>query len=290
MFFALFRTIFLHFLDKCVGFCYTVFVGGKKMNDNFIITEIHRVAMVDRDEYPEKKTKFSANLKYNELIFHYSGRTTVYFDDLALETSPNTIRFLPKGEVKKYEVERQESGECIFVAFSTDKEISGKAFVIDAEKNEKLGTLFKKLFSAWIGKSQGYYFETISILYKIFAEMQSNNFVPKQHYLKIKPAVDLLQDKFLSDEITVAKLAEICGIGESYFLRLFKEKFGMPPKRYIVQLRINHASELLRHGEYSVTQVAEMAGFSDIYFFSRQFKAYTGLTPSEFIKKYKSSK
>ena len=260
------------------------------MNDNFIITEIHRVTMVDRDEYPEKKTKFSSNLKYNELIFHYSGRATVYFDDLVLKTRPNTIRFLPNGTVKRYEVERETSGECIFVAFSTNGEISSEAFVIDAEKNEKLGTLFRKLFSAWIGKAQGYYFETISILYKIFAELQSDNFVPKQHYLKIKPAVDLLQDSFLNGELTVAKLAEICGIGESYFLRLFKEKFGMPPKKYIVQLRINHASELLRHGEYSVTRVAEMAGFSDIYFFSRQFKEYTGITPSEFAKKYKSSK
>ena len=48
--------------------------------------------------------------------------------------------------------------------------------------------------------------------------------------------------------------------------------------------------ELLRLESYSVARVAELSGFSDVYFFSRQFKEYMGLTPTEFVKKYKSSK
>ena len=260
------------------------------MEEKFIITDIHRVAMVGKSEYPDMKTSFSPNLKYNELIFHYSGQNTVYFDDLVMEESANTIRFLPKGVAKRYEVVRKERGECIFVCFCTDRPVSDCAFCIEASQNEKLGGLFKKLFTTWVGKNSGYYFESVSILYKIFAELQNDNYVPQRHYLKIKPAVDMIHERFLYEDIQIEKLSSLCGVGESYFQRLFKEKFGMPPKKYIIQLKINHACELLRLERYSVTQISEICNFSDVYFFSRQFKERMGITPTQFIKNYKSSK
>ena len=260
------------------------------MENNFIITGINRVIMVGPNEYKSLRTSFSSNLKYNELIFHFSGQSTVYFDDLVLETKPNTIRFLPEGSFAQYDVFRHEPGECIFVAFSADRPISDNAFVISALHKESIGNLFKKMFSVWIGKGDGYYFETISILYKIFAEIQKERHTPAAHYAKIKPAIDFIHDRFLKEELSVSALANMCGIKESYFKRLFKEKYGMPPKKYIIQLKINHACELLRLKEYSVTQIAEICNFSDIYFFSRQFKEYVGITPTQFAEKYRSSK
>ena len=260
------------------------------MEERFVITEIQRVVMVGKDEYPEKKTTFKAELSGNELIFHFSGHSTVYFDDLVLETKPNTIRFLPQGKRKRYEVLRHEAGECICVSFQADRVISPSAFVMEAWQNEKIGTLFKKLFSTWVGKNEGYYFKSLSILYAIFAELQSENYVPKQHYLKIKVATDAIHERFLEEELSVDALAKLCGMKSSYFQRLFKEKYGVPPKKYIIGLKINHACDLLRLERYSVTQIAELCNFSDVYYFSRQFKEYMGLTPTQFIQNFKSSK
>ena len=70
----------------------------------------------------------------------------------------------------------------------------------------------------------------------------------------------------------------------------FKEKFGISPKRYMVQLKINYACELLQLDHYSITQVADLCNFSDVCFFSRQFKEYMGISPTKFVKKYSSSK
>ena len=260
------------------------------MENKFIITEINRVAMVGKNEYPEEATSFSSNLFLNELIFHFSGRSTIYFDDLVFETVPNTIRFLPKGNFKRYDVFRHERGETIFVCFQTDRPIAPSAFICDARQNEKIGALFKKMFSTWVGRNNGYYFNTMSLLYKIFAEIQNENYVPSAHYHKIKPAIDMIHDCFLREDATVASLSRACGIGESYFQRLFKEKYGISPKKYMIQLRLNHACELLQMERYSVTEIASLSGFSDVYFFSRQFKERMGITPTEFIKKYKSSK
>ena len=260
------------------------------MEENFVITEIKRIVMVGKNEYSTPMISFGHRVPNNELIFHFSGHATVFFDDLVLETKPNTIRFLPQGETKRYDVLRHERGECIDICFSADRPLSQESFVIDARHNEKLGALFKKIFSTWVSKKEGYYFESLSLLYRIFAEMQKDTSAPKAHKSKIAPAMELIHNEFLSRDFSLGELASLCNMGESYFQKLFKKTHGISPKKYIIGLKINHACDLLRLERYSVTRVAQMCNFSDIYFFSRQFKEYMGISPTEFVKKYKSSK
>ena len=260
------------------------------MKEKFVITEIKRIVMVGKNEYSEPMLSFGHTLNYNELIFHFSGHATVFFDDLVLETKPNTIRFLPQGENNRYDLIRHERGECIDVFFRADRPISKQAFVMNASQNEKIGALFKKLFSTWVSKKEGYYFESVSLLYRIFAEMQKDSPISKQHKSKIAPAMDMIHSDFLTRDFSLSELAAICKMGESYFQKLFKEIHGISPKKYIIQLKINHACDLLRLERYTVTQIAELCNFSDVYFFSRQFKEYMGITPTQFVNKYKSSR
>ena len=260
------------------------------MEQSFIITKITRVVMVGKDEYPEKMVSFTQALPTNELIFHISGHTTVYFDDLTLETAPNTVRFLPEGRQKRYDVIRHERGECIDICFNCDRPISPSAFVIDVRQSDKIGALFKKLFAVWASRGEGYYFESVSLLYRILAELQKGSYLPSSHEKKIAPALALIHNEFLTRELTLPELAEASGMSESYFTRLFKVKYGVPPKKYIIQLKINHACDLLRLERYTVSQVADLCAFSDVAYFSRLFREVMGITPTQFVKKYKSSK
>ena len=102
--------------------------------------------------------------------------------------------------------------------------------------------------------------------------------------------MEMIHSEFLTRDFSLNELADLCKIGESYFQKMFKKIHGVSPKKYIIQLKINHACDLLRLERYTVTQIAELCNFSDIYFFSRQFKEYMGITPTQFIKKYRSSK
>lgn len=261
------------------------------MNFDFAITNIHRVIMVGREEYPEEITEFKQkSLRYNELIYNLSGHSKVFFNGKELVNTEKNIRFLPKGECFEYRVERIERGECIDVFFDTDVPVSSEAFVLDTSKAEILEPLFKKIFCAFVTKDEGYHFECISLLYKVFSEIQKSNYIPESKYKLIKPALDIIHSDFLERDIRTGELAIAAGISETYLKKLFGKRFGIPPKKYIIQMKINYAQELLRLGEYSVATVATMSGYSDIGFFSRQFKEYTGITPSEFTKNYKSSK
>lgn len=263
---------------------------GDIMNEKFIITNINRVIFVEKDKYKGAKISFSHNLQSNELIFHFSGQATVRFNGKIMETRENTIRFLPKGKNTEYTVERRELGECIVVYFDTDSLISNEAFVMKCIKSDAVGSLFKKMFLTWVSKREGYYFECISLLYKIFAELQKQNYIPESQYQAIKPAIEFIGAHFLDSKISMNDLAGCCSVSYSYLKRLFIKKFGMPPIKYIISLKINYACDLLLSGLYNVTQIAEICGYNDLYFFSRQFKEYTGISPSEYIEKYKSSK
>lgn len=261
------------------------------MNDKFTVTNIKRVILVGKDEYKEDVISFTSNKTCsNELIFHLSGESTVLFNGKQLDVTKDSIRFLPQGEIHEYIVKRKERGECIDIFFDTDVSITKEAFVLKVKQSEKIRNLFKKIFVVWVAKDAGYYFECVSIIYKIFAELQKKNYIPEKQYLSIKPAIEYIERHFLDKKITAETLASCCTISYPYIKKLFIRNFGMPPIKYSIQLKINYACDLLQSDLYTITQIAEICSYSDIYFFSRQFKEYMGISPSAFIKKHKSSK
>ena len=261
------------------------------INQDFrTITDIIRVIMVGKDEYPQKKITYSHDLEQTEMLFHLSGHTTIYYNDAVVETYPGTITFLPRGKTDRYEVVQHERGSFIDVFFNTDFPVVDRACSVNVRDNEHITLLFKKLFAHWIDKEDGYRFKCLSLLYSVFAELTKSYYSPKQHYDLIKPAVDAIHENFSTKELTTEQLAKLCGISVSYLKQLFSKTYSMPPRKYIINLKIKNACELLKHGGYSISQVAALCRYSDVYFFSRQFKEYMGITPTQFIKKYRSSK
>ncbi len=83
---------------------------------------------------------------------------------------------------------------------------------------------------------------------------------------------------------TVDELARKAGYTRSHFSRAFRRQTGLSPQQYIINARVSLAKELLRSTGLAVTQVAQRAGYADVYMFSRQFKQRTGMTASEYRK------
>lgn len=79
----------------------------------------------------------------------------------------------------------------------------------------------------------------------------------------------------------IEDLAARAQLSPRYFSVKFKELIGMSVQTYIIRSRIERAEHLLHHEGMNVTEVADALGYRDIFFFSRQFKQYTGRSPSE---------
>ena len=83
---------------------------------------------------------------------------------------------------------------------------------------------------------------------------------------------------------TIEKLAASMHYSPDHFTRLFKKFTGKTPRDFIVQTRIEAAKSLLLLSEFSISEVAEQLGYSDLFHFSRQFKEKCGCSPNTYRK------
>lgn len=85
--------------------------------------------------------------------------------------------------------------------------------------------------------------------------------------------------------LTVASLAELALMSPSRFAACFAKAIGKSPMEAVIQTRLRHACELLRHTDFAVGQIASMCGFSSSQYFARLFAGRTGDTPTQFRKR-----
>ena len=86
----------------------------------------------------------------------------------------------------------------------------------------------------------------------------------------------------LSSALCLDELSRHACMSKFHFCRLFKRHVGMSPKQYCICRKMEHARQLLRRPDQTVTQTAFLVGFNDTTEFIRQFKKFTGLTPRVF--------
>jgi AraC-like DNA-binding protein len=79
----------------------------------------------------------------------------------------------------------------------------------------------------------------------------------------------------------VARLAQVSGVSEAHFARCFKRAFGIPPHRYLLTRRIEHACTLLRDSDLAITDIAFATGWESLGTFGRVFRDITGMNPGD---------
>jgi AraC family transcriptional regulator of arabinose operon len=82
------------------------------------------------------------------------------------------------------------------------------------------------------------------------------------------------------EEWPVDEQARQTGLSRSQYTRRFTQMTGLPPAQFVVRARLDRATQLLRETTMTVSEIAEVLGYRDVYFFSRQFKQHRGVAPS----------
>lgn len=107
----------------------------------------------------------------------------------------------------------------------------------------------------------------------------------QQHPGRLEPVQHLfyiVKTRF-RESLQIRKLAREVGMSADHLSRRFHASYGVTFKRCLNTTRINHAQHLLRQG-CSIKETAEAAGFEDVYYFSKVFKACCQTTPGRFLK------
>lgn len=89
-------------------------------------------------------------------------------------------------------------------------------------------------------------------------------------------------DSCYSQDITLDSLASISHLNKYYLSHVFKQYFGCSPINYLCQVRLNAAQELLESTDYSISDIAQICGFSSQSYFAQSFLKCFKETPRSY--------
>lgn len=88
----------------------------------------------------------------------------------------------------------------------------------------------------------------------------------------------------LGSTVTLPELARFAGVSISTVKAAFRAQAGCGALTYFTRLKMEAAKTYIREGRYNFTEIAEMLGYESIHYFSRRFRLFYGLSPSEYAR------
>ena len=103
--------------------------------------------------------------------------------------------------------------------------------------------------------------------------------------LRLAEAISYLETH-IEEPIDLDKISKTAHMSKRSFIRAFRAAMGSSPIAYLIQLRINRAADMLRHGDQSITDIAFDVGFSESNYFTRQFRKLLGVSPRTYRRQH----
>jgi len=243
---------------------------------NIVIKEILSVVTVH-------SSKGRRDTTYNRscygLSFTTGGQITYTHNKKTFVSNKHNIVILPKGQT--YQIHGDKDGLFPVINFECEGFLCDTITILPTENIASVAKEFERMKNAFIHKKNrllimGYFY---NMLYHISA---SRTYISNP----LSSAIDFIENNF-SCEITNEILAKACHLNEEYFRKQFKKVYGISPKQYIIDTRLNIAKQMLCEGILKINTISEKCGFSNPYHFCRLFKEKIGTTPSQYMKQNK---
>ncbi len=225
--------------------------------------------------YRSDRKKWRAETRKDHIVgVQLHGAARHDFGTHSFVLSRNCVFFFNQRE--SYDVEVLEAGESFSIHFTTYEEIESESFCIPLAN---LGELPSILRRAELARGADRELALLSLTYRLCAEIErirEKTYSPKD--ARMVAAKEII-DGHMTEADCVQRAIRQSGVTPRRFGELFRNAFGVTPNRYLVTTRIERAKELLAVDGLTVTEVAELSGFSDVYYFSKVFKRETGVSP-----------
>jgi AraC-like DNA-binding protein/quercetin dioxygenase-like cupin family protein len=130
--------------------------------------------------------------------------------------------------------------------------------------------------------------QTYQFFVEVYANHLETNENSNRHHI-VNQMISILRDSN-EKRISGEELANALGMNYAYLCTLFREHTGKSVKRFQNELLIEQAIDLLLHSNSNVSEVSDVLGFSNPFYFSRVFKRVTGLSPSLYLKEHYQNK
>jgi len=244
-----------------------------------------------------------------ECVCVLEGALCVTADDRVYEMDAGQIIFHKPLEFHKLHVTSPDGATLLIFSFDAEgpmtAQLENKVFLLGERHKDIIDALLLYVRSRMPYRKQTvqdlpfflYPFEhlptysqtVVSYLYQLFFALVEDGSVSAT---SSAPDADIFRKavRYLHSNLhrqpSIPEIAKHCSISDASLKRLFKKYAGVSTHQYILNLKINLASQLLQN-QQNAAVVAQKLGFSNQSYFSRAYKRQTGLTPTQVSKSSK---
>ena len=225
-----------------------------------------------------------------EVLFMKKGITEVMLDDSSVQASAGDIvvvnssvthNFRPVSDQSEYECLIVDKSFCEQFGFFVDEK-----FICNTLSDERLFSLINNIKYLDATKPDHYSPEILSDVLKILTIL-FRKYVNKDYFYKTSSNLEMVKrgikyiKKHIKENMSIDEIALYSGYSKYHFCRSFKEITGYTVNSYINQTKIAEAYKRLDRDKVSVSDVAAEYSFSTTSYFTKVFKKYTYITPSQ---------
>ncbi|MBO5883853.1 MAG: helix-turn-helix transcriptional regulator [Clostridia bacterium] len=244
-------------------------------------------------DFPFTTNNPSGRLDYY-LMCMVSGVLSVSCYGDTVSISAGDVIIIPPNTPYKYTNASSEHMSYLWVHFTgshAEKVLEAYGFkyfpeVFTTSDVNSLSLKFKTIFDAY-SKKDGFRDAELSALFDLLLISITRSCAsPESLSNELVRSVRIIKTSYNTD-IKIPDLAKAEHLSVSRYNFLFKKQFGISPTKYILRLRMNCARDLLDSTDLSVKQIGLVSGYNDSHFFSKTFKSFTGMSPSEYRERHK---
>lgn len=231
------------------------------------------------------------------ILYIYEGKCTIHEKGKKLIANAGDMILYKPHEPQHYSFEGADKSISCYIHFVGVKcEHYLKKFGLYSERITHIGisqtirNIFAKLEYENLVKqpfSNEYCSALILELLLFLGRKSANSTSPE---IEIEPRIYSVRKEMIQTSnkwYPIKYYADKCNLSISRFQHIFKEQTGYSPGEYLMYVRINRATSLLIETDLSISQIADILGFTNSTYFIRCFKKQTGKTPLEFQKSNK---
>ena len=199
------------------------------------------------------------------LVF-FTGVTDFHFKNM----KPNCIHINGCPIIHTISQQRQEMiGICLRMVAERYTEHVGQYFMQKSYLIQLMLLVIRHILAAPVKKPAPYPFETY---HKSYVVNEIRNYLNENY----------------TEKISLDLIAKNMYLSSAYISKIFKEETGEAPINYLIKLRLEKAKEQLeRKDDTSIKLVSTNVGYDDVYYFSKLFKKYYGMSPMNYRSCYK---
>ena len=226
------------------------------------------------------------NRPSHTIIYKIDGESIYYLRNTPVHLVKGTALYIPEGESYSFLKISENESPYYLVNFRCSRTLTQYPHLFFPALPHQTEEIFRQMESAWpLAHNDSYRFILLSHFYRLVSNLLKDSpqkYYPAQQKQKLAPALQYLENHLYDHTLSIAQLADLCGISCVTFRNLFFAEFKESPKQYIIRCRLMKAKAIIESGEYSsIHEVSNAVGYEDPLYFSRYFKHFFGCAPSK---------